>query len=512
MSDDPLRQAQGRCLAPALVCLWSHDQPQCVGECALLEPAVHSEWVMGRGARCADDPAERLVFIRQQPGENLAGSPLAGISISRLQLRLRLGDGGLIVENVGMGTVLVDGVALPRGGRRTIQPGGVIQIVGNAIFLFVMRPLSLAATKLAFGPPHTFGRPDPDGMAGESPLAWALRAVLSQANLAGGHMLILGETGTGKELAANALHRLSLRSGVLLAYNAASLTLSLAESELFGNPRGYPNPETPERPGLFGQTQKGTLFLDEIGALLAAGQSVLLRVLAEGKYLRQGESVPRPLDVRVVCATNEGEISLRRDVLKRFSYVIYMPRLKDRLEDLPLIARALVLKIAVENPALAGSFVTPGPDGSPQAKLAPALILQLLRCALDGNVRDVRNVLLRGMAESHGLPAIMPPEDMTPWLPHAPVPPSPASTERIEAEVADLMAGLGQVKPPVPAKGRLLEGLERTGWQIEATGTYLGISRHAVKRLMKKYGIRRPGEPEAKPGGDPDDDVEDDPQ
>jgi len=285
---------------------------------------------MGRGERCADDPAERLVFIRQQPRENLAGSPLAGIAISRLQFRFSFGDGGgLIVENVGMGTVL---------------------------------------------------------------------------------------------------------------------------------------------------------------------------------------GVPRPLDVRVVCATNEGEISLRRDVLKRFSFVIRMPRLKDRLEDVPLIVRALVLQLAVENPALAGSFVTAGPDGSPQAKIAPALVLALLRCTLDGNGRDVRNVLLRAMAESQGLPAIMPPEDMTQWLPYAPVPPSPASNARIRAEVDDLMAGLGQVKPPVPAKGRLLEGLERSGWQIEATGTYLGISRHAVKRLMKKYGIRRPGEPEAKPGGDPDDDLEDDPQ
>src|SRR5262249_39430583 len=144
---------------------------------------------------------------------------------------------------------------------------------------------------------HPFGEPDADGLVGESPAMWALRGAIAAAARRDLHALVLGPSGTGKELVARAIHARSARSGrPLVARNAATIPESLMDAELFGNVRSYPNPGTPERAGLIGQAHRSTLFLDEIAELPVSLQAHLLRVLDEGDYQRLGEATARKSD------------------------------------------------------------------------------------------------------------------------------------------------------------------------------------------------------------------------
>src|SRR5690348_15490748 len=127
-----------------------------------------------------------------------------------------------------------------------------------------------------------------------------------------GHVLLTGASGTGKELAARAIHALSKRSGQrLVARNAATLPESLIDAELFGNAKNYPNPGMAERAGLVGQADGSTLFLDEIAELPSSSQAHLLRVLDDGEYHRLGDGLARRSDFRLVAATNRDVSSLK---------------------------------------------------------------------------------------------------------------------------------------------------------------------------------------------------------
>jgi DNA-binding NtrC family response regulator len=239
-----------------------------------------------------------------------------------------------------------------------------VQIRGNAMFLFVMRPVVVTVPGRGLGPPHAFGEPDADGIAGEGPATWTLRAAIASAVLADCHAFVAGESGTGKELVARAIHRQSGRGGMLIICNAATLVSTLAESLLFGNIANYPNPKTPERKGLVGEAHKGTLFIDEIGEMTKELQTRLLRAL-ENRVTRLGETVERTVDVRFVGATNQDHgVVMRLDVFRRFPYVVYAPTLAQRIEDVPLIASALVQDIAKENPRLTAPFVTTDAAGA----------------------------------------------------------------------------------------------------------------------------------------------------
>src|SRR5262249_46286359 len=150
-----------------------------------------------------------------------------------------------------------------------------------------------------------FGRADADGFVGESPAAWDLRDRLAFIGPQAGHVLLVGESGVGKELAARALHARSRRSRrPLVSRNAATLPEALIDAELFGHARDYPNAGMPERAGLVGEADGGTLFLDEIGELPEARQAHLLRLLDGGEYQRLGDPRVRRADVRFIAATN----------------------------------------------------------------------------------------------------------------------------------------------------------------------------------------------------------------
>ncbi|MDP6942831.1 MAG: sigma 54-interacting transcriptional regulator, partial [Myxococcota bacterium] len=299
---DGTQSAQSRRLAteithPALVLVWSRSEPERVGEVLLVEKTRQSgPLVLGRGEGAG-------TWSRQRPGQTIATGPLADPKLSRRQLEITPGPGGgLRVANVGRGQLLGT-----EGDASVVYPGQTVGIAGRALWLVTERPAHLPGVT-AFPQElwPVFGAPDVFGMVGESPACWRLREALGRAAAAPGHLLIMGPSGTGKELAAKAIHGLSdRRRGPYVTRNAAAIPEGLVAAELFGNLAGYPNPGTPARDGLVGAAHGGFLLLDEVGELSAPAQAALLRVLdTDGEYQRLGESKARRSDLRVLGATH----------------------------------------------------------------------------------------------------------------------------------------------------------------------------------------------------------------
>jgi transcriptional regulator with GAF, ATPase, and Fis domain len=193
------------------------------------------------------------------------------------------------------------------------------------------RPMELRTAYPEEGAWGPFGEADPYGFVGESPARWALRERLVFAAKAGFHTLLLGESGSGKELCAKFLHALSSRAGrKLVTRNAAAFTESLIDADLFGNIAGFPNPGTPERPGLFGEADGGTLFFDEIGEMPTWLQAKLLRATdPDGEYTPLGMSMPKRCNVRVIAATNRELWELKHDFAGRMKTRLGVPGLND---------------------------------------------------------------------------------------------------------------------------------------------------------------------------------------
>jgi two-component system response regulator AtoC len=224
-------------------------------------------------------------------------------------------------------------------------------------------------------------------LLGDSPVATALRDDIHRAARAPFPVLIEGESGSGKELVARAVHRLSPRhTRRFCAINCAALSDELLEAELFGHTRGAFTGALTERAGLFEEADGGTLFLDEVGELSGRAQAKLLRVLQEGEVRRVGENLPRRVDVRIVAATNRRlereaesgrfriDLRFRLDVLR-----IAVPPLRERVGDIGVLAQHF-WKQAV---ARVGSQATLGPDA----------LAALSRYDWPGNVRELQNAI-----------------------------------------------------------------------------------------------------------------------
>jgi Nif-specific regulatory protein len=219
-----------------------------------------------------------------------------------------------------------------------------------------------------------------------------MRRVFEQARLVAKWnttVLIRGETGTGKELIANAIHYNSPRAKApFVKLNCAALPENLLESELFGHEKGAFTGAMTQRKGRFEQADGGSLFLDEVGEVSAAFQSKLLRVLQEGEMERVGGNRTIKVDVRVIAATHrdlEGEVAsgrFREDLYYRLNVMpIYLPSLRERMEDIPDIARFLVEKIAAQQ--------------ARPLSLTDAALRVLMHHAWPGNVRELENCLER---------------------------------------------------------------------------------------------------------------------
>lgn len=237
----------------------------------------------------------------------------------------------------------------------------------------------------------TLGRLEGESeIRGRSASVARLKEMIARVGSTDTTVLIMGETGTGKELAARAIHRSSKRAErPLISVNCAAFTDTLLESELFGHERGAFTGADRARQGLFEATHQGTLFLDEAGELSPAAQAKLLRVLAEGCITRVGSTTARKVDVRVIVATHRNlanEVQqgrFRQDLYYRLAIVpITVPPLRERTEDIPEISEYLLQQIARDLKM-------------PRKRLHPDALQQLMSYSFPGNVRELRNLLER---------------------------------------------------------------------------------------------------------------------
>ena len=262
--------------------------------------------------------------------------------------------------------------------RQVLGDGDVVEL-GHTFCLFRVAPAAPGPADL-----------DADAMADDPALATFSGdlatgfARLTQIAATDVPVLVLGETGTGKELVARAVHRRSARRGPFVAVNCGALPETLVEAELFGARRGAFSGATHDRVGLVRAADHGTLFLDEIAELRGASQAALLRVLQEREVLPLGETAPVPVDVRVVAATHQrlaariADGDFRDDLFARLNgYAIELPPLRARREDLGLLVRALVRRR----------------PGGERATLSAAAARLLFAYAWPHNVRELEALL-----------------------------------------------------------------------------------------------------------------------
>jgi hypothetical protein len=234
----------------ALVICQCTPQPEREGEVALFDPSdAVTHWTIGR--EIERGPA-RVHFFLQRPGELIDAGPLTGQGISHEQLRISLEGDGLRVRNVGNAHVYVDGCEVPKDHGVVVGAGAVIEVFGHSVFVVERRPRAIPHPHRLLLPLQPFGERCSMGFDGESPAAWQLREDIAYAADAAPNVLVLGETGTGKDVTANAVHARSQRAGSpFVALNCAELTAELTAARFFGTRKNWPNPGTPETSGYF---------------------------------------------------------------------------------------------------------------------------------------------------------------------------------------------------------------------------------------------------------------------
>jgi two-component system nitrogen regulation response regulator GlnG/two-component system response regulator HydG len=382
-----------------LALLWSRDAPDRVGELLLLPPGDPGPWTFGRGEARGDE--RRLSLVRQIPGAVLPAGPLACPRISRAQLHLwPAPGGGILIENVGSCPLVYRGRDVASA---EVAPGETLSLRNELLFLCIRRaPIAPAPSEELAVPVHPFGGPDAAGMVGESAVLWELRHRIVAVARQGFHVLILGESGSGKELVAQAIHARSARSQRrMVSRNAATIPDGLADAELFGNVRSYPNPGMPERPGLVGEAHQSSLFLDEFADLPSSLQAHLLRVMDSGEYQRLGEATTRKADLRILAATNRPESDIRHDVLARFKVRVAVPDLHRRREDIPLLAAHLLREHAASDSLVARRFFAGG-DLRSAPLFSPGLMEALVQHRYTTHVRELAALLVHAALEGRG--------------------------------------------------------------------------------------------------------------
>jgi DNA-binding NtrC family response regulator len=303
-------------------------------------------------------------------------------------------------------------------------------------------------------------------IVGRSEIMRKVLAQVEQVALTDSTVLIQGETGTGKELLARAIHRLSAHQGrPLVTVNCASLPPTLIESELFGREKGAYTGALTRMIGRFEAADGATLFLDEIGELPQEVQSKLLRVLEEGRFERLGSPKTLQVSVRIIAATNRDLAEdvkagrFRKDLYYRLNvFPISVPPLRERPEDIPLLVWTFVRQFEEKM-------------GKRVDTISRKSLEALQRHPWPGNVRELRNVIEHAMIVSSGRTLIV-------------NVPKPESSKGLETRNLEDME-----------RSHILGVLEKTGWRITGSGgaaEVLGLKRTTLQSKMEKLGIKRP--------------------
>ncbi|HVY45031.1 MAG TPA: sigma 54-dependent Fis family transcriptional regulator [Minicystis sp.] len=407
-------------------------------------------------------PAAR---VGSGPGQDLV---LADPAVSRHHLTLRIDDLGVRVVDAGSrnGTWL-DGTRVLEAYAR---PDSSIAI-GNSVLRL---RLGTGYVELPLSPREAFG-----ALLGQSVAMRQVFTVLERVAPTAETVLVLGETGTGKELVAEAIHEESPRaSGPFIVFDCSAVAPTLVESELFGHVRGAFTGAVEGRAGAFEEADGGTLFLDEIGELPLELQPKLLRALERREVRRVGANVAKKVDVRIVAATHRNLEELvsrgvfREDLYYRLAVVtVHLPPLRERPEDIPLLARHFARQLA---------------RGAPAAELPERTLAAFAGQAFPGNVRELRNAVARALSLG--------------------VLPGGGDERRASAPSLASPFAVDLSVPLKVARDRIDEAFEReyvaqaleeTGGNVSRAAELAGVNRKFIQRAIKRHGLRGGG---AKPG------------
>lgn len=448
----------------------------------LTSSADGSEWTVD----------ESLTLGRAPENDVVADDPAASRQHARIE---RLEDGAFLLMDLGSsnGTVLN---GRPLRAPTRLQAGDVIGVGALAFTVEISRPTVRAPAPAASDETVKTDEISGRSMIGQSPAMVEVFNLIGVAAESSLPVLVVGETGTGKELVARAVHDASDRSErPFLALNCATLVEGLLESELFGHRKGAFTGADRDHVGLFEAAEGGTVFLDEVGEMPLATQPKLLRVLEEGEVVRVGETKPRSTDVRIVSATNrdlEKAVEagdFRRDLFFRLAtFPVPLPPLRDREGDVPLLARhAASLAAQKQDKRVAG--------------FTDAATAVLERYDWPGNARELRNEMQRAVAlvgdgepidERHLSPRVL--EGPAPAVREVPavgeregdatLPDEPPVEE--EKPGSDLREARAEFEA-----AHILRVLEENNGHIGKTAEALGLSRTALYKKFKEYGIER---------------------
>ncbi len=308
-----------------------------------------------------------------------------------------------------------------------------------------------------------------DKIVGQSAALMEVLGTVSRIAPTNASVLITGESGTGKELIAEAIHANSPRAAeAFVKVNLGGLSQSLFESEMFGHKKGAFTDAYIDRTGRFEMAHKGTIFLDEIGDLELSCQVKLLRVLQDQTFEVLGDSRPRKVDVRVVSATNcplaemVAARTFREDLFYRINLItIHLPALRERREDIPLLARYFARRQSEAN-------------GLPGADFSAEALAYLQRLPFTGNIRELKNLVERTMLVS-GKTLLEVADFEKCATPAVSVPTGAASLQGLTLDELE--------------KQTILQSLETHGGNLSHVASALGISRAALYRRLEKYGI-----------------------
>ncbi|MEN8642990.1 nitrogen regulation protein NR(I) [Pseudomonas sichuanensis] len=451
----------------------------------VLEKALQQEGMTTQSFDSADGVMGRLA--RQQPDVIISDIRMPGASGLDLLAQIRDQHPGLPVIIMTAHSDLDSAVASYQGGAFEYLPKPFD--VDEAVSL-VKRANQHAQEQQALEVPQALAR-TPE-IIGEAPaMQEVFRAIgrLSHSNIT---VLINGESGTGKELVAHALHRHSPRAAApFIALNMAAIPKDLMESELFGHEKGAFTGAANLRRGRFEQADGGTLFLDEIGDMPADTQTRLLRVLADGEFYRVGGHVPVKVDVRIIAATHQNLETLvqagkfREDLFHRLNVIrIHIPRLSDRREDIPTLARHFLGRAAQELAV--------------EPKLLKPETEEFIRnLPWPGNVRQLENTCrwITVMASSREvLIGDLPPELLNLPQDAAPV----TNWEQALRQWADQALARGQsslLDSAVPSFERIMieTALKHTAGRRRDAAVLLGWGRNTLTRKIKELGMKVDG-------------------
>jgi two-component system response regulator PilR (NtrC family) len=418
---------------------------------------------MGLGVHCAGSVGEATALLAEYR-----------FDLCLTDMRLPDGEGLELVRHIGASGIDVPVAVITAHGSTE----NAVAALKAGAFDYVSKPLSLehlrTLVKSALSLPEKAAPKPTSGarLLGESPPIQAVRAMIDRLGRSQAPVYITGESGSGKELAARLIHEQGARRDKpFVPVNCGAIPENLMESEFFGYRKGAFTGADADRNGFFHAADGGTLFLDEVGDLPLAMQVKLLRAIQEKRVRKVGATAEDAVDVRIICATHKNLAALveqgrfRQDLYYRLNVIeLRMPPLRECREDIPLLAQAMLARLAAAQGGAVGA-------------LSPAALEALAGYDFPGNTRELENVLERATALATG--ELIQPDDLQLQ------PPALSDEPAVPNAKWPLQEYLDRVE-----REAILEALDRTRFNRTAAAKLLGITFRALRYRMERLGIQ----------------------